>query len=349
MNASYPLLASINFTFVHPIFLLGLLLIPLVALLRGKIGGTPGILFSSTRLVVAVGKRRRSRAGAVLSSLVYVAMGCLIIALARPQMGRTIEHVTASGVDIMLVLDVSGSMTAEDYVIGNQRANRIDTVKRVTQQFIEARPNDRIGIIAFAGRAYLVSPLTLDHDWLIRNLDRVQIGMVEDSTAIGSAIAAAATRLKDRDSKTKIIVLLTDGANNAGKVLPLTAAEAAHALGIKIYTIGAGSNGENNDGMVPVPVGKDPFGATVYQKFKFDFDENLLDQVARLADGKYFRAADTDSMDKTFREIDRLEKTKIEVEKSADYHDYFPLLLLLAASLLTAEALLSQTIWRRLP
>jgi Ca-activated chloride channel family protein len=349
MNASYPLLASVNFTFVHPIFLLGLLLIPLVALLRGKIGGTPGILFSSTRLVVAVGKRRRSRAGAVLSSLVYVAMGCLIIALARPQMGRTIEHVTASGVDIMLVLDVSGSMTAEDYVIGNQRANRIDTVKRVTQQFIEARPNDRIGIIAFAGRPYLVSPLTLDHDWLIRNLDRVQIGMVEDSTAIGSAIAAAATRLKDRDSKTKIIVLLTDGANNAGKVLPLTAAEAAHALGIKIYTIGAGSNGENNDGMVPVPVGKDPFGATVYQKFKFDFDENLLDQVARLTDGKYFRAADTDSMDKTFREIDRLEKTKIEVEKSADYHDYFPLLLLLAASLLMAEALLSQTIWRRLP
>jgi len=343
------LLASINFTFAHPQFLLGLLLIPVVALFRGKIGGTPGILFSSTRLVVTVGKRRRSHAGAILSSLVYGAMACLIVALARPQMGRTIEHVTASGVDIMLVLDVSGSMTAEDYVIGNQRANRIDTVKRLTQEFIEARPNDRIGIIAFAGRPYLVSPLTLDHDWLIRNLDRVQIGMVEDSTAIGSAISSAANRLKDRDSKTKIIVLLTDGANNAGKVLPLTAAEAAHALGIKIYTIGAGSNGPNNDGMVPIPVGKDPFGATVYQNFKFDFDEKLLDKVATLADGKYFRAADTESLGSTFHEIDRLEKTKIEVEKSADYHDYFPILLLIAVALLAAEAILSQTLWRRLP
>jgi Ca-activated chloride channel family protein len=254
-----------------------------------------------------------------------------------------LEHVTASGVDIMLVLDVSGSMTAEDYVIGNQRANRIDTVKRVTQQFIEARPNDRIGIIAFAGRPYLVSPLTLDHDWLISNLDRVQIGMVEDSTAIGSALASAANRLKDRDSKTKIIVLLTDGANNAGKVLPLTAAEAAHALGIKIYTIGAGS-----DGPVPVPL-KDPFGRTVYQNMVFDFDEKLLDQVAKLADGKYFRAADTASMGNTFHEIDRLEKTKIQVDKSADYRDLFPFCILLGTFLLLSEALLSQTLWRRLP
>lgn len=243
----------------------------------------------------------------------------------------------------MLVLDVSGSMAAEDYSIGSSRANRIDAVKRVTQEFIEARPNDRIGIIAFAGRPYLVSPLTLDHEWLIRNLDRVQIGLVEDGTAIGSALASAVARLKDRDAKTKLIVLLTDGANNAGKVLPLTAAEAAKALGIKVYTIGAGSNGP-----VPVPM-KDPFGRTVYQKVVFEFDEKLLGQIAGLADGKYFRAADTRSMADTFKEIDRLEKTKIEVEKSADYHDYFPVLLGLALLLLTAEALLSQTLWRRLP
>lgn len=348
--SALPLLASVtSFSFAHPWMLMALLFIPLLALLRGKVGGTPGILFSSTQLVMAVGKRRRSRAGAILSSLVYGAMACLIVALARPQLGRTLEHVTASGVDIMLVLDVSGSMITEDYVIGNQRANRIDTVKRVTQEFIEARPNDRIGIIAFAGRPYLVSPLTLDHEWLIRNLDRVQIGMVEDSTAIGSAIASAANRLKDRDSKTKIIVLLTDGANNAGKVLPLTAAEAAHALGIKIYTIGAGSNGLNDDGLVPVPVGKDESGATVYQNYKFDFDEKLLDQIASLADGKYFRAADTASMDKTFKEIDRLEKTKVETERSTDYRDYFSLFLFVGASLLVAEALLSQTLWRRLP
>ena len=323
--------------------LLALFLIPVLALLKGKFGGTPGILFSSTQLVVAVGKKRRAHAGAILSSLVYAAMAFLIIALARPQLGSTVEHVQASGVDIMLVLDVSGSMIAEDYVIGTSRANRIDVVKRVTQQFIEARPNDRIGIIAFAGRPYLVSPLTLDHDWLIQNLERVQIGLVEDGTAIGSALASAAARLKDRDAKTKLIVLLTDGANNAGKVQPLTAAEAGKALGIKIYTIGAGSNGP-----VPVPM-KDAFGRTIYQKMVFDFDEKLLDQIAAIGDGKYFRAADTSSMDKTFKEIDRLEKTKVEVDKSVNYHDYFPLALLLAFLFLGAEAFLSQTLWRRLP
>jgi Ca-activated chloride channel family protein len=333
-----------GFSFAYPWVLFGLLLLPLLALLKGRIGGTPGILFSSTRLVVAIGKKRRAHAGSILASLVYATMALLIVALARPQIGHTLEHVQASGVDIMLVLDVSGSMIAEDYTIGDSRANRIDVVKRVTRKFIEARPNDRIGIIAFAGRPYLVSPLTLDHDWLLSRLDDVHLGMVEDGTAIGSALASAASRLKDRESKTKIIVLLTDGANNAGKVLPLTAAEAAKTLGIKIYTIGAGS-----DGPVPVPVGKDMFGKTVYQRMVFDFDEKLLEQIAKIGDGKCFRAADTETMDKTFSEIDRLEKTKIEVEKTADYHDYFRWLLLIAALLLAGEAMLSQTLWRRLP
>jgi Ca-activated chloride channel family protein len=343
MGFSIPLALATGFSFAHPWVLSALALIPLLALLRGRIGGTPGILFSSTSLVLALGKKRRAHAGALLASLVYAAMACLIVALARPQLGRTLERVQASGVDIMLVLDVSGSMAAEDYTMGSSRANRIDVVRQVTRQFIEARPNDRIGIIAFAGRPYLVSPLTLDHDWLIRNLDRVQIGLVEDGTAIGSALAAAVSRLKDRDAKTKLIVLLTDGANNAGKVQPLTAAEAGKALGIKIYTIGAGSNGP-----VPMPM-KDPYGRTVYQKMVFEFDEKLLDRIAGIGDGKYFRAADTRTLDNTFKEIDRLEKTKVEVEKSADYHDYFPWLILLAAACLTAEALLSQTLWRRLP
>jgi len=335
-----------GFVFVHPWVLTALLAIPFLALLKGRFGGTPGILFSSTQLVVAVGRRRRAHVGAILASLVYAAMAFLILAIARPQFGRSLEHITASGVDIMLVLDVSGSMRAEDYVVDDQRMSRIDMVKRVTQKFIESRPNDRMGIIAFAGRPYLVSPLTLDHDWLIQNLDRVQIGMVEDSTAIGSALASAANRLKDRDSKTKIIVLLTDGANNAGKVLPLTAAKAAKALGLKIYTIVAGSNDP-----IPFPV-KLSDGRTVLMNLPagyFPIDEKLLDQIARIGDGKYFRAADTESMDNTFKEIDRLEKTKVEIEKSSDYHDYFPLLLLGAALCLCAEALLSQTLWRRLP
>jgi Ca-activated chloride channel family protein len=334
------------FSFAHPWVLLALLILPLLALLKGKMGGTPGILFSSAQLVLSVGKRRHSSVGGILTSLVYASMACLIVALARPQTGRTLEHVQASGVDIMLVLDVSGSMRAEDYSDGNQRMNRIDMVKRVTQEFIEARPNDRIGIIAFAGRPYLVSPLTLDHDWLISNLDRVQIGMVEDSTAIGSALASAANRLKDRDSKTKIIVLLTDGANNAGKVLPLTAAEAAKALGIKMYTIVAGSNDP-----IPFPV-KLSDGRTVLMNLPagyFPIDEKLLAQIAKIGDGKYFRATDTSSMGNAFREIDRLEKTKVDVEKSVDYHDYFPLALLAGFLLLATEALFSQTLWRRIP
>lgn len=335
-----------GFAFAYPWVLLGLLLIPALALLKGKFGGTPGILFSSTQLVVAVGKKRRAHAGAILASLVYATMVLLIVSLARPQLGSTLEHVQASGVDIMLVLDVSGSMSAQDYSIGGTRASRIDVVKRVTREFIEARPNDRMGIIAFAGRPYLVSPLTLDHDWLLSRLQDVHIGMVEDSTAIGSALASAASRLKDRDSKTKIIVLLTDGANNSGKVMPLTAAEAAKALGMKIYTICAGSDGEvlfpaklsnGETGLIPLPAGY------------FPIDEKLLNQIAELCYGKYFRAVDTATMEKTFKEIDRLEKTKIEVEKTAEYRDYFQWLLLVAALLLTAEALLSQTLWRRLP
>ena len=213
-----------GFSFAHPWFLLGLLLLPFLSLLKGRFAGMPSLSFSSLSLLGNRGSRTRSRWGAFSASLFYLAIALLIIALARPQFGETIEHVRASGVDIMLVLDVSGSMSTEDYTIGNQAASRLEAVKQVTEQFIEARPNDRIGIIAFAGRPYLVSPITLDHQWLIDNLNRVQLGLVEDGTAIGSALASAAARLKNREAKTKLIVLLTDGANNAGKIMPLTAA-----------------------------------------------------------------------------------------------------------------------------
>ena len=336
-------LPSGNFSFAHPWFLLGLVFLPLLAWLKGRLGGSPGVLFSSTKLVVSLGKMKKARTGAFLASLIYAAMACLIVALARPQLGKTLEHIQASGIDIMLVLDVSGSMTAEDYTIGSQRANRLDAVKRVTQKFIEGRPNDRIGIVAFAGRPYLVSPITLDHDWLIKNLDRVQIGLVEDGTAIGSALASAASRLKDKEAKSKLIVLLTDGANNAGRVMPLTAAEASKALGIKIYTIGAGSSGP-----VPVPV-KDPFGRTFYQKMIFEFDEKLLGEISKIGGGKYFRAADTASLDTTFHEIDRLEKSKVEMEKNVDVKDFFWWFVAGGVLFLVVEFILSQTIWRKLP
>ncbi len=330
-------------TFATPWVLSFLLLIPLLAWLKGKFGGTPGVVFSSTETLRSIGVRRRSRAGDLLTALALGAFAAFVIALARPQLGSTITRTQASGIDIMLAIDVSGSMRAEDFSIGSQRANRLDAVKQVARQFIEERPNDRIGIIAFAGRPYLVSPLTLDHDWLIQNLERVQLGLVEDGTAIGSALATAENRLKDNEAKTKLIVLLTDGDNNAGKVQPLTAAEAAKALGIRVYTIGAGSRG-----MAPVPF-TNPLGRTVYQNVPVAIDEETLKKIAAISGGEYFRATDTNSLRDIFGEIDQLEKSKIEIEKIAQYRDLFPWFLLAGVCLLGLELVTSQTIWRRLP
>jgi len=332
-----------EFSFSHPWLLLLLLGIPVLAWLKGKFGGTAGVTFSTTSMLAEIGSRQRNRAGAFLAGLSYLALALFIIALARPQLGRVTTRVQATGVDIMLVIDVSRSMLAEDFTIGNSRSNRIDTVKLVTEQFIRQRPNDRIGIVAFAGRPYLVSPLTLDHDWLIRNLERLRIGLVEDGTAIGSAIASAANRLKDKEAKTKLIVLLTDGDNNAGKVQPLTAAEAAKALGIRIYTIGAGTEGE-----APFPL-QNAFGRTIYRNVLVKFDEKTLSEIATITNGQYFRATDTNSLRKIFSEIDKMEKTKIEVERTAQYRDLFQYVLIPGIACLLLEILLSQTVWRRLP
>lgn len=332
-----------GFVFAHPWVLLLLLLLPVLAWLKGKFGGTAGVTFSNTAMLAKIGNRRRSRAGAFLAALTYLALALFIVALARPQLGRVTTRVQATGVDIMLVLDVSRSMLAEDFTIGNRRANRIDAVKLVTEQFIRERPNDRIGLVAFAGRPYLVSPLTLDHDWLIRNLERLRIGLVEDGTAIGSAIASAANRLKDKEAKTKLIVLLTDGDNNAGKVQPLTAAEAAKALGIRIYTIGAGTEGE-----APFPL-TNQFGRTVYRNVMVKFDEKTLQEIATMTSGQYFRATDTNSLRTIFGEIDKLEKSKVEVEKTANYRDLFMWFLIPGLVCVALEILLSQTVWRRLP
>ena len=329
--------------FVHPKLLWLLLLIPLLSWLKGKFGGTPGVLFSTTATVAKIGGRRRSRAGDFLTGLLYLALACLIVALARPQLGKTITRTQASGVDIMLVIDVSRSMLAEDFTIGGQRANRLEAIKRVTEKFIEERPNDRIGIVAFAGRPYLVSPLTLDHDWLIQNLDRTKIGLVEDGTAIGSALASASSRLKDKEAKSKLIVLLTDGDNNMGSVTPLTAAEAAKALGIKVYTIGSGSRGN-----APYPF-VDPFGRTIYRQIPVEFNEQSLKEIAAMTGGSYFRATDTQTLQRIFAEIDELEKSRVEVQKVAQYRDLFHWFVAAGAVLLVAETLLGQTLWRRLP
>jgi Ca-activated chloride channel family protein len=281
-----------------------------------------------------------------------LSLALLAIAMARPQLGKSLTQVEASGIDIMVVLDVSGSMLTKDFTIGGESATRIDAIREVTRKFIEGRPNDRIGLIAFAGRPYAVSPMTLDHDWLLKNLERIKIGLVEDGTAIGSGMAAGANRLNDKRSKSRVIVLLTDGENNTGKIPPNTAAEAIKALKIHFYAIGAGING-----VAPTPVfnpqnGKpltDMFGNVVYQNQRVHFNEAGLKEVAKIADGQFFRATDTKSLEQIFSDIDKLEKTTVSVKKYQQYRDLFPACIMAGLGLLIAQVLLSQTIWQKLP
>ena len=339
-------------TFVHPWLLLLLLVAPLLAYLRGQSGPAAALTFSSTSALRSLGKTSAARAGNFLRSLFLLGLALFAIAMARPQLGKSLTQVEASGIDIMLVLDVSQSMLTKDFSIGGEQATRIEAIREVTRQFIEGRPNDRIGIIAFAGHPYVISPMTLDHDWLLQNLERIRTGMVEDGTAIGSAIASAANRLSDKRSKSRVIVLLTDGENNAGKIPPVTAAEAVKALKIRFYAIGAGING-----IAPYPVfnprtGKpytDMLGNIMYQNQRVQFNEAGLKEVAKIADGQFFRATDTKSLEQIFRDIDKLEKTTVAVKKYQEYRDIFPACLLAGGGLLVAQILLSQTIWKKLP
>jgi Ca-activated chloride channel family protein len=330
-------------TFAHPWLLLLLLAVPVVALLQGGKGAAPAVVFSSLNPLLSLGKVRRTRLGGWLTSLLLLALALLIVALARPRQGKTISQVQASGIDIMLALDVSGSMLAEDFTIGGERSNRLDVVKQVTQKFIEGRPNDRIGIVCFAGRPYLVSPLTLDHGWLLQNLERVKIGLVEDGTAIGSAIASSANRLKEKEAKSRILVLLTDGDNNAGKVPPLTAAEAAKAIGIKVYTICAGTRG-----YAPMPV-QDMFGRKIYRNVKVDVDEETLKKIADMTNAKYYRATDTKTLTQIFEQIDKLEKSTVELNQYTQYRELFPWFLAAGFGLLALQTVLAQTVGRKLP
>jgi Ca-activated chloride channel family protein len=337
-------------SFAHPWLLLLLVIVPLLSYLRGNRGPTAALIYSSTSVLQGLGRRSASRVGKFLHRLLHIALAILIIALARPQLGKSLTQVEASGIDIMIALDVSGSMLTKDFTVGGESATRVDAIREVTRKFIEGRPNDRIGIIAFAGRPYIVSPLTLDHDWLLQNLERVRIGLVEDGTAIGSAMAAAANRLNDQHSKSRALVLLTDGENNAGKIPPNTAAEAIKALRIKLYAIGAGING-----IAPVPIidrngpVTDAMGNIYYQNQRVEFNEAGLKEVAQIAGGQFFRATDTNSLEQIYADIDKMEKSTVSVKKYQQYRDLFPVCLMAGAGVLLAELLLSQTIWKKLP
>jgi Ca-activated chloride channel family protein len=332
-----------SYQFVHPHFLLLLLLLPLLAIWKGRWGRPVALRLPSTDDAIRVGARPRSKVGGLLAGLGLLAFALLIVALARPRHGKGSSDIEASGIDIVLTLDVSGSMEALDFKLNGQPANRLEVVKNVVAKFVGQRPNDKLGMVAFAGRPYLVSPLTLDHEFLAKRLADVKMGQVEDGTAIGSAIASSVSHLRDSNAKSRIVILLTDGVNNAGAVNPLTAAEAAKAMGIKIYTIGAGTRGD-----APVPV-RDAFGRTRLQTMKVEIDEEVLREVASATGGQSFRATDTDSLEKIYAAINQLETTTRKLKKYQQYDELYLWFLGPGTGLLLLELILNQTRFRRLP
>ncbi|HMJ88306.1 MAG TPA: VWA domain-containing protein [Candidatus Acidoferrum sp.] len=333
-----------SFTFQHPWWLLALLALPVLAWLRGRRGTRPAFLYSSVALVKGIERSARSRAGAFLMAIRWIALALFIIALARPQKTESETSIRASGVDIVIAIDLSGSMESEDFIVNRQRVNRLVVAKDTVKQFISKRPNDRIGLVAFAGRAYIAAPLTLDHDFLQANLARLELHTIEDGTAIGSGLSASVNRLRDLESKSKIVVLMTDGQNNAGKILPLTAAEAAKALDVKVYTVGVGIRGN-----APFPR-MNPFtGRKEYVPVPVDIDEPTLTAIAEKTGGKYYRADSSDTLRRVYAEIDQLEKTEVEVKKYVRRYELFWIFAGGGLLLLFAEAVLANTVWRRLP
>ncbi len=328
------------FRFAYPQLLWLLAILPLLVFFRGKHGPAPALLFSTTSIAGLIADGRKSRPGRLPTILRMLCLALLILALARPQFGNTTTTIKASGIDILLAVDVSGSMEARDFTLNGEPASRLEVVKNVVARFIRQRPNDRIGLIAFAGRPYLVCPLTLDHDWLQKRLDTLKTGMIEDGTAIGSAIASGSNRLRASKAKSRILILLTDGMNNGGKIAPLTAAEAAETLGIKIYTIGAGTRGE-----APMPM-IDQFGRKRMVMVQVDIDEKTLRQVAKQTGAQYFRAVNTRSLEKIYKEINKMETTTRKIKHFTMYRELFRYPLLSALLLLGLELIFTT---RRLP
>lgn len=321
--------------FAHKYFLLLLALLPLLAWLKGKSGAPPAFLYSSLNLVEGLTGVRRSRSGQFLAALRWLALAAFIVALAQPRWTKSTTQVKASGIDIVVALDLSGSMKTPDYTVDGQGVSRFDMAKSVLKKFVGERPDDRIGLIVFAAQAFIASPMTLDHDYLLDNIDRLEIGTINsDATAIGDGLTTALNRLRNIKAKSKIIVLMTDGANNSGRIDPLTAAQAAQALGVKIYTIGLG-NREIVERM-GLPSGFLP-------------DEDTLKQISQLTGGQFYRGDNSERLRSIYDEIDKMEKTEAVVSKYTEFRELFPWFLCGGAGLLLLEIALAQTVFRRLP
>lgn len=284
----------------------------------------------------------RGAEATVKSKLVHVpfvlrmlAAGLLIVVLARPQSTSSWQDVTTEGIDIVMALDISGSMKAEDF-----KPNRLEAAKKVAKTFIQSRPSDRLGLVVFAGESFTQCPLTTDHSVILNLFADVKNGMLEDGTAIGMGLATSVKRLKDSEAISKVVILLTDGDNNSGSIAPVTAAEIAKEFGVRVYTIGVGTRGT-----APYPQ-VDPFGRTVYTDMEVKINEELLTEIADMTGGRYFRATDNASLEDVYKEIDELEKSKIDVTEYRKRKEEFLPFAIAALLLLAFEVLLKQTVLR---
>lgn len=326
-----------NMEFANPKLLWLLLLVPALILwyvLRHKKQEAP-LSFSCLNGFVKLPKTWKAYLRHLLIVLKMAALSLLIVALARPQSSSTNSTSNIEGIDIVMAMDVSGSMLARDL-----KPDRLTAAKRVASDFVKDRPGDRMGLVIFSGETFTQVPLTTDHGVMLNMLAEMKNGIIDDGTAIGDGLATSISRLKDSEAVSKVVILLTDGMNNAGSVDPYTAAEMAKLYGIRVYTIGVGTYGT-----APYPM-QSPFGGVVIQQIKVEIDEKLLTTIANSTGGKYFRANNNQKLDEIYQEIDKLERSKIEVTEFRRLHEEFYPLVALALALLLIEFLLRKTIFR---
>jgi Ca-activated chloride channel family protein len=343
-----------NLQFQYPWLLALLALLPVYAFLHGRTGKLSALRFPSADIARAAGAAARAAAGRLLVFLRLLTVGLCIVALAGPRFANDRTETQASGVDIMLVLDLSWSMMALDMGLPQERVSRFAIASQVLEDFVGKRPNDRLGLIVFSAVPYLASPLTLNHDWLIENLHRLHVGLIRDlGTAIGDATAAGAKRLKGlKDSKSRIIILLTDGDNNKGDIDPVPAAQLAAALGVKVYTIGIGIEQPCTLPLFDPATGKlqlTPNGDLIPGIVLQPANYTVLGKMAALSHAKFYRATNRRELQRIYNEIDQLEKTEIKLRRFTTYRPLFQWPLLAAFGLLALELLLSNTRLRRVP
>jgi len=329
-----------NIEFIYPAFFWAMLLIPFMAawyIWKGRKGTAPMKLSGFENLDERPGSSRVWMRH-LLAVLRMAVVALIVVVLARPQSSNQWEQVSTEGIDIVLCMDVSGSMRAMDF-----RPNRLEASKNVGIEFVNAREDDRFGLVVFAGESFTQCPMTTDRAVVVNFLKEIDFGVIEDGTAIGMGLATAVNRIRESKAKSKVIILLTDGVNNRGDVGPVTAAEIAAGMGIRVYTIGVGSKGN-----APIPV-QDMFGRTVTRDMRVEIDEDVLRKIADVTGGTYFRATDNNKLREIYQEIDQLEKTRLDVKHfSKKKEEYFPFLLA-AMLILLLEILLRYTIFRTIP